>query len=323
MILLQNAKELIQQGGKVVVKKIVRSKTTTERNRATLAAYLRTPRSDMKMSKLPTKKLIRLYKTVGLLMEKMMKYRLRTKLDRIIARKTGVSVRKRINIKLPFDSRILKRGVRETAEDLVGTIIQDKPMVDFVKTRIRVLWLRNCKVAKLIHNQKKYANEEEHPWSCKGRELPKHAGHILTRFSELEIPDFLRNSRNVTKSGKASDIRIISRAIVDAVKHLRSKKEPKMEPDRIYSRQQARRTTWIDEEVRIWRKQFNGLVLSPIDMNQGDTAVICPIVYRHGFGKTFAWNSNYEQVGTLDTEEKILKRSKEDFLKSGLMSIGK
>ncbi|GBG64287.1 hypothetical protein CBR_g41206 [Chara braunii] len=84
-----------------------------------------------------------------------------------------------------------------------------------------------------------------------------------------------------------------------------------MEPDRIYSRQQARRTAWTNEEVRIWSKQFDGLVLSPIDRNQGDTSVICPILYRHGF------------AGTVDTEEEILKRSKEDFLKSGLMSIGK
>ncbi|GBG76621.1 hypothetical protein CBR_g22837 [Chara braunii] len=320
--LLRHAKAKLQQGGEVILKRIVRAKTTTERNRAMLTALLRRPRPDTQMIKLPTKKLIGLYRTSEFFSEKRTKHRLRTKLDRIIAQKTGVSVRKQVNIKLFFDSWIHKVGVRETTENLVTDLVKDKPLADFVKIRIRVLWLRNKNVGELIHNQKRYASVDEHPCPCGGRALPKMDGHILIRFSDLEVPDFVQNSKNVTRPVKAGEIQTIAKAIFEAVRHLKCEKLPHVEPSVVLTELSVGTADWTNEDVRTWRRHFDGLVLTPIDRNQGNTAVICPVLYRHGFGKTFSWNANYEFVGTLDTEETILRGSRVDYQRSGITQIG-
>ncbi|GBG79556.1 hypothetical protein CBR_g29703 [Chara braunii] len=124
------------------------------------------------------------------------------------------------------------------------------------------------------------------------------------------------------KSGSAGDARKITTTILDATKHLKCTKAPLVEPRAVFSDRHTETSAWTDEEVKEWGNQFEGLVLSPIDRNLGDTVVLCPIRYRHGFGKTFTWNSNYEIVGTLDSKEKILKECKLDFEKVGLGKIG-
>ncbi|GBG63660.1 hypothetical protein CBR_g38972 [Chara braunii] len=295
--LLRHAKLKLQQGGEVVLKKIVKAKTTTERNKTMLTAMLKRPRPDTQMITLPTKKLIGLYRTVGLFSKKQTKHRLRTKLDRIIAQKTGVSVRKRVNIKMLFDSRIRKAGVGETAEDFVANLVKDKPLADFVKTRIRVLWLRNKNVGELIHNQKKYASVKEHPCPCEGRLLPKTEGRILSRFSDMEVPDFVRNAKNVTRPAKAGETQTIAKAIFEATRHLKCRKLPEVKPGVVFTGRLIGAVAWTDEDVRKWAKQFDGLVLSPIDRNQGDTAVMCPVLYRHGFERLEATTQRFRAAG--------------------------
>ncbi|GBG74417.1 hypothetical protein CBR_g18829 [Chara braunii] len=58
----------------------------------------------------------------------------------------------------------------------------------------------------------------------------------------------------------------------------------------------------------------------PGDWNPGDTALICPVLYRHGFGSTFMWNRDYETV--VEPEAEILAKCKEDFVGAGLPEIG-
>ncbi|GBG80493.1 hypothetical protein CBR_g30955 [Chara braunii] len=67
---------------------------------------------------------------------------------------------------------------------------------------------------------------------------------------------------------------------------------------------------------------LEGLVLTPIDRNQGDTAVICPILYRHAFGKIFLWNENYEVVGNRESEVELLRKCKATFTNLKLDMIG-
>ncbi|GBG60366.1 hypothetical protein CBR_g4324 [Chara braunii] len=316
------SKAALEKGGEVRFKRIIKSKTTTERNRSLLISLLKRPRPDSRLQPLPTKKLIGLYKTAGLFSDKGTKHRLRMKLDRVIARKTGVTVRKRVNIKLPFDSRIRKNGVRSLAEQAIDRAIKEKPLVDFVKTRSRVLWLKNWTVAELLHNQKKYANMQEYPCPCRYLDLHKLEGHVSTSFSEMDVPTFVRNSKNVTKPARAISTDTLAKAVLLATQHLKVKEILEIEPREVLIGEQRPSTTWTDEEVLNWKVYLDGLVLTPIDRNQGGTAVLCPVLYRHGFGKTFSWNTNYEAVGTCEAEADVLKESRDDFRRSGLQAIG-
>ncbi|GBG77988.1 hypothetical protein CBR_g25921 [Chara braunii] len=321
-ILLRNAKAILQQGGEVRILQVVRSKSTTERNRAWLVNLLRRPKPDSRLRPLHIKKLIGLYRTAGLFTDKQTKHRLRTKLDRVIASRTGVSVRKRVNVKIPYDTHLKKVGIRRSTERVVDLAIDEKILADFVKTRIRILWLRNRSLAELLHNQKRYASEVEHPCACRGKDLPKRGGHVLTRFSELEVTDFVRNSKNITRPALTHGSDKIAEAIFLATKHLKRATTPVVKPGDVLMEQCHATTAWTDEGIRTWKGRFEGLVLAPIDRNQGDTAVMCPVLYRHGFRKTFAWNPNYVQVGALENEEAVLKESKDEFGKRGLAAIG-
>ncbi|GBG80927.1 hypothetical protein CBR_g31483 [Chara braunii] len=171
-------------------KEFSKDRTTTEKKmqkavpviiRAMLTAWLRRPKSDSRLVTLTTRKLIGLYKTVGLFTEKQTKHRLQSKLDRVIVRKTEVSVRKRVNVKIPFDSRLRRNGIRQVTERLIENMEGDRALTDFLKTRIRIVWTRNRNVAELLHNQKRFACEDEHPCLCRTTDLPKYEGHVLTR----------------------------------------------------------------------------------------------------------------------------------------------
>ncbi|GBG86700.1 hypothetical protein CBR_g41763 [Chara braunii] len=152
--------------------------------------------------------------------------------------------------------------------------------------------------------------------------LPKEVVHVLTRFSKLDVPRFVKNSKNVTRSARACSDRTIGEAVREATKHLAQGAAISVSPDKVFTRGPVQATAWTDDEVRIWNARFQGLVLAPIDRNQGDTAVMCPILYRRGFGKTFAWNNNYETVGDLKSEPGLLKEQKADFIKTGLQKVG-
>ncbi|GBG79091.1 hypothetical protein CBR_g28807 [Chara braunii] len=215
------------------------------------------------------------------------------------------------------------RQPRIATEDLIGSKIGDRAIATFVKIRIRLVWSRNKIVGELLHNQKKYATEVERICNCTGSNLPKVEGHVKTRFANLkDIPSFVRNARNVTRSDGAVDIRTLEQAILAATKHLRGPEIPVVLPKDTVRKEARRSPAWTENEVHNWRRIFEGFVLTPIDCNQGDTAVICPVLYRHAFGKVFLWNENYEAVGDLNSEVELLRKGREDFTNLKLDKIG-
>ncbi|GBG85237.1 hypothetical protein CBR_g39803 [Chara braunii] len=154
--------------------------------------------------------------------------------------------------------------------------------------------------------------------------LPKHEAHVLTSFADLDLPGFVKNARNITRPAKANSVEMIARAIVKACKHLKGVSIPAaVDLEEVWSDRREETAAWTDSEVIEWGNRFKGLVMTPIDRNQGDTAVMCPILYRHGFGKTFAWEANYELIGGLDLEIDIVKETREDFHRHHLDTIGK
>ncbi|GBG88045.1 hypothetical protein CBR_g46414 [Chara braunii] len=56
------------------------------------------------------------------------------------------------------------------------------------------------------------------------------------------------------------------------------------------------------------------------DRNNGDSPVVCPVLYRHAFGVMFTWNTDYEKVES--TEEAVLGICKRVYLEAGLTTVG-
>ncbi|GBG87524.1 hypothetical protein CBR_g45582 [Chara braunii] len=114
--------------------------------------------------------------------------------------------------------------------------------------------------------------------------------------------------------------RTLRDSILSATEHLGQGTNVTIEVDTCLKGTSDKVTAWTEEEVKVWARAYDGLVMSPVDRNAGDTALICPILHRHGFGKTFTWNADYARVRS--TEEDILAACKNDFSKAGLLQAG-
>ncbi|GBG90161.1 hypothetical protein CBR_g50255 [Chara braunii] len=322
-VLLKNAKERLQQGGTVVFRRIVKMKTTTEKNKQMLVLLLKRQRPVAQLANLTTNKLIGLYRAAGCFTEKKTKLAIHWRVDSAIRRKVGTGVRRKVIVKLRFDSCIWKRGIRRMTEQVIDYKVRDQAVAGFMKTRIRVIWMRNKTVGQLLHNQKTFAVEEQFPCKCNVLNLPKVEGHVATRFADLEdVPTFLRNSRNVTRASTTLKENTLIQAVLNGTKRIRGPAPTIMVPEGTIDVGRRASLAWTDLEVRRWGKNLRGLVLVLVDRNQGDTAVFCPILYRHAFGKTFLWNTNYHEVCPIELEADFLARCKKDFMEAGLHVFG-
>ncbi|GBG59628.1 hypothetical protein CBR_g49892 [Chara braunii] len=322
-VLLKHAKERLQQGGTVVFRRIVKMKTTTEKNKQQLTSLLRRPRPVTQLANLTTNKLIGLYRAAGCFTEKKNKLALRWRIDSAIRKKIGTGVRRKVNVKLRFDSCIRKRGIRRMVERVIDCKLRDNVVAAFMKTRIRVVWMRNKTVGQLLHNQKIFAVEEEFLCKCDRFNLSKVEGHVATRFADLDdVPTFLRNSKNITRVSTTLKKDTLIQTVLDVTKHIRGAAPTLRVPEGIIDEGRLTSLARTDVEVKRWSKGLSGLVLVPVDRNQGDTAVFCSVLYRHAFGKIFLWNTNYHEVGTIESEAEFLTRCKRDFTEAGLHVFG-
>ncbi|GBG84070.1 hypothetical protein CBR_g37945 [Chara braunii] len=320
---LEATRRILESGATVTLQGIARTTTATARNLQELRWLLRKPRMKASLPQCTTHQLVGLYRAAGLLGEKKTKNDLRLSIDKAIRIKTGIRVRKRVTVKVKYDSTVLKQQIRTATEMVVDRRVDDAAIASLIKRKIRVVWKRNKTVGEIIHNQREYANTLKQKCGCRGVSLPRAAnGHVLTRFSDLEdVPMFLRNSRNVTCSSAFRDDNYIKSCIKEAALHLPRDRTEITTPNGGFKLEKAvTLEAWEDKRVKKWALRFQGLVLAPIDRNQGDTTIVCPLLYRHAFGKTFTWNVDYESCTMEETE--ILRLCKRDFMSRGLKETG-
>ncbi|GBG60397.1 hypothetical protein CBR_g5574 [Chara braunii] len=173
------------------------------------------------------------------------------------------------------------------------------------------------------HPHSQYANVKEQACTCRGSGLPTIGGHVMTRVSDLsDIPDFVRNAKNVTCNTQEKCDEYCTQAILVATNHLNSRPEEVTVPMGGFlngSNETGENGAWSEAAVASWAKRFSGFVLAPIDRNQGDTAMLCPILYRHAFGKVFAWNADYARVEA--GEKEVLMEARRHFEGEGLQRV--
>ncbi|GBG75195.1 hypothetical protein CBR_g19708 [Chara braunii] len=133
---------------------------------------------------------------------------------------------------------------------LIGLLRKPRPVVaKFLRTRVRIVWIRNRNVGELLHNQKLFASEEQHRCPCKELALPKLDGHILTRFSEIEVPRFVGNSKNITRPAKACCMPVLVKAILEAVKHVKGSGTTQVTISSAWADREPYTEAWTDEEI--------------------------------------------------------------------------
>ncbi|GBG84771.1 hypothetical protein CBR_g39148 [Chara braunii] len=217
---------------------------------------------------------------------------------------------------------VLKTEVRRKVESVIDKKMDDHALVAFVKKKVRMVNTRNRTVGEVIHNHRRHAHTQPVSCPCEHHLLTKKDGHILTRVSEIKNePMFVRNAKNVTRPDEQNSKRDIIQGISMAIAHLKGRTQEEMNFDSCVKTENGKCAAWIEGEVRNWASKNQGLVLVPVDRNPGDTVLICPVLYRHGFGSTFTWNPDYESVGKPEAE--VLARCKKESEEAGLTEIGR
>ncbi|GBG74097.1 hypothetical protein CBR_g17808 [Chara braunii] len=320
-MLLRQAKKLCEVGGEVSFVKIRKTSTMTERYRHELLSLLKHPRRVTTLPRSPTKKVVGFYRVAGFFRKKETKERLKIKIDRVLKRKTGVSIRRRVTVKYPFDASVLQSKVRRKTEVTIDEKLLDVVVATFVKKKVRLVCTKNRSVASIVHNYRSFAHTLSVVCPCERFQVKKHEGHVLRRLIDIEeTPFFVRNSKNVTKTDKQNSREDILQGISTATAYL-GKCTRELDVATCFQEIGDRSAAWTERQVRDRALQYEGLVLAPVDRNPGDTALICPILYKHAFGKTFTWNPDYETVAASETE--VLATSKRDYEETDLSELGK
>ncbi|GBG91828.1 hypothetical protein CBR_g53719 [Chara braunii] len=316
LMCLKDARKECQRGGHITFLKIHKTPTTTKRNKVTLRKMLKQPRAALSMARMTFSRLIGLYRTAGLFSKKSTRNKLKVKIDQAVRKKKGVSIQRKVTVKYPYYSRILKTEVRRITESVVEKRVKDEPVASFMKRKIRVVNTKNMTVADLIHNHRRFANTEQVVCGCARFELL-----VLTRLTEVpDTPGFVANSKNVTRDSQRTGLARVRIDVLEATSHQKGERCEDLDVSRCMREPGVVEAAWTDGEVRSWASRYDWLVCAPIDRNAGDTALICPLLYRHAFGKVFSWNTDYERIH--DTEEEVLKKCKGDYQNEGLLQAG-
>ncbi|GBG67488.1 hypothetical protein CBR_g623 [Chara braunii] len=145
--------------------------------------------------------------------------------------------------------------VGTTEARLIGGLVQHKLVRELLQSRVRIVYMRNRSVGELLHNHRAYAELREVTCRCEEfPSFPKEGGHVMCRISEIQAPNFVKNSRNVTYQEGNESV----------------------------------------QEVRKFADSLDGLVRTPVDRNPGDTRIVCPVTYSHSMKMAFVSNSSYE-----------------------------
>ncbi|GBG78725.1 hypothetical protein CBR_g27950 [Chara braunii] len=325
MVLLKHAKSACQLGGKVKFVRFRKTTTTTERYKLELIRLLKHPKLTTSLSQQSTTKLVGFYRTANLFGRKEMREKLKLKIDRSLRKKMGVSVRRRVIVEYPYNASIQTTEVRRQTEAVVDGKLSDKALATFVKRKVRIVSTRNRTVGEVAHNHRSHTHTKAVRCPCEACDLPKRDGHVLTRMSEMtDAPRFLQNARNVTRPNAETYWKDIIQGICAATAHLKGGSRNGVNEafaDSCFKSESERCGAWTESEVRVWFSRYPDLVLAPVDRNPGDTAMICPVLYRHGFGSVFTWNRDYETV--TEQEDEILAKCRRDFEEAGIVEIGK
>jgi hypothetical protein len=124
--------------------------------------------------------------------------------------------------------------------------------------------------------------------------LPKNSkGHVQVRLSKIVgVSEFLFNSKNTPVPGLALDCGTITKACNKAIGLFKFGNFSINEPFRWvekgnYNHTMDQREGSSTDEVLTVKREFAGLVFSPLDRNAGETILECPTNYSEGMACMF------------------------------------
>ncbi|GBG86925.1 hypothetical protein CBR_g44380 [Chara braunii] len=307
--LLKDAKAVIEGGGNWILLDVIRTKRKAERVKAKVIGLLRAP---WKRKELLKKSLEEMLEMDGIV------HTLRERRGRQIGmKKFGINPRTIIVIKVPFNPGIRKKNIYREMECWLKARIRHSTLCNLLVQRMRVIWAKTRTIANILHNQKLFSGGDT-TCTCEDFQLPRVNGHVQVRLSEIDgIKSLLHNSKNTPVPGGFDSTQEINRACNEGIKPLKRMglikggEAVRMRLHQLEWRQPELQDGMVlAEYVKGVKQSLRGLVLSPVDRNNGETLVECPMLYATGMRTMFNENPNYEEVEKQEKEVLLEMRGK-------------
>ncbi|GBG92365.1 hypothetical protein CBR_g55246 [Chara braunii] len=225
--------------------------------------------------------------------------------------------------RVTFDDRIKVAEVRKIFNDLLMQGELPSCFLNRTWKKIRFVWVKNPSVSKILHNQRAFAARDVLTCKCAGLPFPRSEGHVRVRVSELEgIHPLLRNANNVPQVDREDRLGLLQQELVSGFQQWSNWKGKPPEISRemlsrcITDRGAGAKETLLTRHVEDLKARLEGLVLTPLDRNPGETVAMCPVVYFNAMMSSFVLNPGYRVVEV--PVGQVYREIREDFASRGL-----
>ncbi|GBG70970.1 hypothetical protein CBR_g8270 [Chara braunii] len=319
---LRNSKHDLEQGGEV---RFMRVRERTSGNpvlKKQLYQLLKCPWSKKKLDDLQLDQLIDLYQETKCITRKCSRKSLRDTIDKVLKRKFGVNLRRRVVVGVKYDDRISRAEIRKY---LVKKIGEQSLLPAEAKPRcqkLRMVWRKNQTVGCLLHNHRRFSRLLATVCSCADLQLPRQGEHVAFRLSSRgEVDSRIRNAKNVVRGIDSSNEEIkLCTELNEEMK--KAGLEPTWTLHQARSCIQKRRGSQdgLIDEVEKVKQKWDGLVFCQLDKNPSETLVMCPVLYEEAMRTMFWENKAFDPVWR--REEEVMVKAKKEFEEKGLTTVG-
>jgi len=225
-------------------------------------------------------------------------------------------------IKIPFNKSIQKKEIRHNAKGIIvkASKLLKKKTVNKIVGRIRVIYSNHKSISKHFHNHIKRAKEYKdvitNPYDCDCENKTK---HLMVKGSKLKISSLGLHPKFIPYTNINFDY--INSSLTNQVQRIVNR----ISTGNIMIEMKKKYTaTESEKDARSWAKKMNktksimkkkNWVVSPIDKNGSDNAVMCNTVFMRQLYEAFQYykdGRNFDKLET--TQKKTLKEWKEIYI---------
>ncbi|GBG77116.1 hypothetical protein CBR_g23442 [Chara braunii] len=323
-IALSHSKTWFEEGGDFWIAPIILTQNARDRGKGYLRQLLEMPFKRKELSLLSINKLMHLYNCAGSFKEKEKRKTIRDFLGKVVGRRAGVNIRKRMTVKIRYSKEVRKSGIRNVLITKIESCGLHPAIAGIVRRKSRIVWRRNRNVAEILCNYKQHSKMPESLYTCKHYDLPAVKGHVLTRIGDIPgLPALVLNGKNVVRPKIETTKEEISSGLQSGLASVLNGQLGEQLSDLqiadCFSGERDQHCSADEGIVLAVKNKFRDLIVTQVDRNTGDLVLRCPSTYQHGLDKLFTWNVAYDEVSR--SEAVIMKETKTDFENQGLHKL--
>ncbi|GBG69037.1 hypothetical protein CBR_g3735 [Chara braunii] len=327
---LRHCRNYMEEEGIVEVVRLVKWKPKAGPDRKFLCSLYRNHNRMEILRRCDLAVLIRLIKSAGDFQKVASVAFLRRIIVRAIKVNYGWSMNAKLVVRLKFDDRIRLVEVLKLVNDKIEELDIPACLKDVARGMVRIIWVKNPSVVNMLHNKRRYAKAEVLTCTCAGLPYPHVGDHVRFRLHEQEgINPMICHANNVPKLVISDRENLLVQEVAAGFTTWinRGNSEVMVRRSEVWkcmSRNggegKNHAAKYLDsKEVEIVKANLEGLVITSLDRNPGETVAMCLKLYFEAMMDTFVLSPGYTIVQ--EREEDILGKMKSEAKEVGLQQF--